>query len=406
MKFQTLISSLLAMSFAASLPVHAGPDKALLAASTTESGALVATLEKLVRIESGSRDAAGLAALAGLLESELKALGMQVRRDAGGNVVGSMQGKGGSHVLLMAHMDTVYPAGALAGAPFRIEGARAYGPGVADAKGGIALILHAVKLLRTAQWRDIGSLTVLFNNDEETGSQASQALIQSLAAQADYVLSFEPNMAGQEGFTLGTSGVANVTVDIQGKAAHAGMAPEAGVNALVEAADLVERTAGLDDRAAGLRFNWTGMQAGAAANVIPDRARMSADLRFATNEQADAAIGELEQLAQRKKLAASEVKLTVQRGRPAFNAGAAGRTLTEEAASIYAEAGGRIAIVPRVGGGTDAAFAALSGKPVLEGLGLPGAGIHGSAAEYVDLDAVPRRLYLAVRLIRDLGRRR
>ncbi len=394
-------TTLLGCALAAALPAHAA-DERLLAAAGAERPALTATLEQLVKIESGSRDAAGLARLADHLDARLQALGMAVRRE-GPHLLASMTGTGGRHVLLMAHMDTVYPAGTLARSPFRVDGDKAYGPGIADAKSGIAVILHTLELLRRQGWKDFGTITVLFNSDEETGSAGSHALIERAAARADHVLSFEPNMAGQEGFTLGTSGVASVQADITGKAAHAGMAPDAGVNALVEAADLVARTAPLDDKAAGLRFNWTTMQAGTAGNAIPDQATLRADVRFADNAQFDSLAQAVQQKAQQKKLAASDVKVTVQRGRPAFNADAGSRALTDRAARIYAEAGGKVLIVPRIGGGTDAAFAALAGKPVLEGLGLPGAGMHGSAAEYVDLAAVPRRLYLAARLVTELG---
>lgn len=394
--------ALLACALATAAPARARDD-ALLEAASAERPSLTATLGQLVAFESGSRDGASLARFATHLETRLQALDMTVQR-VGGNLLATRRGKGGKHVLLMAHMDTVYPAGTLAQSPFRVEGNKAYGPGIADDKSGIAVILHALAFLQRRGWADAGTVTVLFNNDEETGSGASHALIEQAAARADYVLSFEPNLAGQEGFTLGTSGVATVQAVVKGKAAHAGMAPDAGVNALVEAADLVARTSALDDAAAGLRFNWTTMQAGGAGNAIPASATLGADVRFASNEQIPVLARALEQKAQQKKLPASEVTVTLVPSHPAFNADAGSRTLMQKAVGIYAEAGGKVQIVPRIGGGTDAAYAALSGRPVLEGLGLPGAGMHGSAAEYVDLDAVPRRLYLAVRLIAELSR--
>lgn len=379
-------------------------DAAVLAAATAETPALLATLERIVNVESGSKDAAGVAALTGLLEKELAALGMQVRRAAGGSLLASLQGRGQRRILLMAHMDTVYPRGTLARSPFRVEGDKAYGPGIADDKSGVGMVLHTLKLLRAAGMQDYGTLTVLFNNDEEIGSPGSRALIEEQARAADYVLSFEPNMAGMEGFTLGTSGVGRIEATVGGKAAHAGVDPDAGVNALTEAADLVARTLALDDKAAGLRFNWTAIQAGSAGNAIPDSAKLGADVRYTSNEQFDALLAKLEEKAQQKKLAASTVKVDVVRGRPAFNANAGSKALMRQAVAIYAEAGGKLQVVPRIGGGSDAAYAALSGKPVLEGLGLPGGGMHGSAAEFVDVKAAPRRLYLAVRLVGELSR--
>jgi glutamate carboxypeptidase len=384
-------------------------DNVLFDAATSEQPAVVKTLERLVKIESGTGDAEGIAAAGALLEGELKALGFTVTRQkaagnvVGDNIVGRLKGRGGKSLLLLSHMDTVYPRGMLAKAPFRVEGNKAYGPGIADDKGGSAVILHALKLLTTYGFRDFATITVLFNVDEEKGSFGSRDLIQQEARAADYVLSFEPTSAERESFYLGTSGIAYVQADIKGKASHAGAAPEAGVNALVEASDLVLRTMDLDDKAKGLRFNWTVAKAGTVSNIIPDSATLNADVRYAQNDDLEAMLKTLEERAQQKKLPAAEVKLTVTRGRPAFNAGPEGRKLIDKASAFYREAGGALEIDERSGGGTDAAYAALSGKPVIEGLGLPGFGYHSDKAEYVLVDAIPRRLYMAARLIMDLG---
>lgn len=384
-------------------------DNVLFDAATSEQPAVVKTLERLVRIESGTGDAEGIAAAGAMLEGELKALGFTVTRQkaagavVGDNIVGKLRGRGGKSLLLLSHMDTVYPRGMLAKAPFRVEGNKAYGPGIADDKGGSAVILHALKLLTTYGFRDFATITVLFNVDEEKGSFGSRDLLQQEARAADYVLSFEPTSAERESFYLGTSGIAYVQADIKGKASHAGAAPEAGVNALVEASDLVLRTMDLDDKAKGLRFNWTVAKAGTVSNIIPDSAMLNADVRYAQNEDLEAMLKTLEERAQQKKLPAAEVKLTVTRGRPAFNAGTEGRKLIDKASAFYREAGGALEIDERSGGGTDAAYAALSGKPVIEGLGLPGFGYHSDKAEYVLVDAIPRRLYMAARLIMDLG---
>ena len=385
-------------------------DNALFDAATAEQPAVMKTLERLVNIETGTGDAEGLAASARYLEDELKALGFSVARHkaagaaVGDNLVGRLKGRGGKKLLLLAHMDTVYLKGILASAPYRVEGNKAYGPGIADDKGGIAVILHSLKLLTSYGFRDFDTITVLFNTDEEKGSFGSRDLIQAEAGQADCVLSFEPTGAGRESLTLGTSGIAYVRADITGRASHAGAAPEQGVNALVEAADLVLRTQDIDDKARGLRFNWTLAKAGAVSNIIPAAATLNADVRYARNEDFDAAMKTLEDKAQQKKLPEAEVRIVVTRGRPAFNAGEGGRRLVDKAVAFYKEAGGTLEIEERTGGGTDAAYAALSGKPVIESLGLPGFGYHSDKAEYVDTSAIPRRLYLTSRMIMDLAK--
>ena len=395
----------------AAVPAPArGVDSALMAAATADQGATLKTLEQLVNIETGTGDAAGMAAMADLLTRQLQALGATVSRHkpdagvAGENLVGRIPGKGTRKLLLMAHMDTVYAKGTLAKTPFRVEGNLAYGPGIADDKGGIAVILHTLKLLKASGFDGWGVVVVLFNIDEERGSFGSRALIQQLAAQADNVLSFEPTMAGQESLILGTAGIVYYKVAVKGLAAHAGANPELGVNALVEASDIVLRTMDLDDKARDLRFNWTVGQAGKVPNIIPDAASLEANIRYARREDLDRLLATLEQRIQgKKKLEKAQISITPDFGRPAFNANAGGRKMVEQAVAIYQEAGHKIAVVPRVGGGTDAAYAALSGKPVIESLGLPGFGYHSDKAEYVEIDAIPRRLYLAARLIKTLS---
>jgi glutamate carboxypeptidase len=392
------------------LPAQAQVDERLLTAARAEQADVVRTLETLVNIETGTGDAVGLKQAGDLLAGEFAALGFTVERHAatgdvvGDNIVARLGGQGGAKLLLMAHMDTVYPRGMLAKAPFRIDGDRAYGPGIADDKGGIAVIIHTLKVLKDRDFQGFGSITVLFNTDEERGSFGSRDLIQKEAAAADYVLSFEPTLGDNETFTMGTSGIAYVRADITGRASHAGAAPEQGVNALVEASDLVLRTMGIDNAATGLRFNWTIARAGAVSNIIPDSATVNADMRYGRLEDFEPAVAALNARAQTLKLPGSKVEITVTRGRPPFNAGTGGRQLIDKAIGYYAEAGGSLSVMERSGGGTDAAYAALSGTPVIESLGLPGFGYHSDRAEYVRIDAIPRRLYMAARLIMDLGR--
>ena len=403
------IAALLASAFVAPAAFGQTRDEALFAAAAAEKPAVIRTLENLVNIETGTGDGEGLGSAGKYLEDELKSLGFTVTRSksagivVGDNIVGKRKGKGGRNLLLISHMDTVYLKGILEKAPFRVEGNKAYGPGIADDKGGNAVIVHALKLLKARGFEDYGTLTVLFNTDEEKGSFGSRELIQEEAAKADYVLSFEPTSAGKEDLSLGTSGIAYVQVNVTGKASHAGAAPELGVNALVEASDLVLRTQNIDDKAKGLRFNWTVAKAGAVSNIIPASATLNADVRYAKNEDFEAAMKTLEARAQQKKLPEADVKVLVTRGRPAFNAGEGGRKLVDKAVAYYKEAGGELTVTERTGGGTDAAYAALSGKPVIESLGLPGFGYHSDKAEYVDTSAIPRRLYLASKMIMDLG---
>lgn len=306
-------------------------------------------------------------------------------------------------------MDTVYPRGKLANAPFRIEGNKAYGPGIADAKAGIAVILHSLRLLQQRDFKDFAAITVCFNTDEERGSRGSRELIKALANEHDAVLSYEPTidkhpLLGGEVLVLGTAGIGAIEATIRGKAAHAGATPEAGVNAIVEASDLVLRTVDLDQGQGGLRFNWTMSKGGNTPNVVPDRATLYADVRYPTTESFDAMQAELKVRFAKKRLAGADISLTIDPGRPAFVANEGGKKLVDRAVEIYKSLGADIKVIPFTGGGTDAAYAALSGKPVIETLGLPGFGYHSDLAEYVLVDAIPRRLYLSVQMIMDAAR--
>jgi glutamate carboxypeptidase len=387
------------------------PDAALLKAATAEAPALTKTLQQLVEIETGSGDAEGLAAMGSLLETRLRALGGTTERvkpmgeALGDIIVARWQGKGQGKILLIAHMDTVYQRGALARAPFKLvgspQGELAYGPGVADDKGGVALILHTIGLLTP---RDYAELTVAINTDEERGSLGSGPIITELSKGKSAVLSFEPT-GYPEAMVNGTSGTNTVIVTIKGKSAHAGAAPESGINALAEAAHVISATRDLDQGPGKLRFNWTVVnQDRGVRNIIPDSVTLIGDLRIIDMAEFEPFKRALGQRLAVPSQPGAVVNYEVRLNRPPFNVTPASMALIEEAQATYARLGRKLKLMPRTGGGTDAAFAALAGVPVLEALGLPGAGYHTTDAEYVYLEAVPSRLYLAASLIRRLGR--
>src|SRR5262245_55728628 len=184
-----LASMVLAALFATLVTqsVGATPDTPLLEAANRAQPAVVETLKSLVAIETGSRDVAGLARLADVLEERLKALGFSTERrktaaGAGADmVIGRLKGSGGANIMMQAHMDTVYESGVLQSQPIHQDGNRLYGPGIADDKGGITLILHSLQILRDAGWKDFGTITVMLNPDEEVGSVGSGETISALA---------------------------------------------------------------------------------------------------------------------------------------------------------------------------------------------------------------------------------
>lgn len=406
---KTITLGLLPLLLAASAASAAPSQPPLLAAAEAQQAPLLATLKEMVLIESGSADAAGLARMADYTERRLKELGAVTERHRstrgpGSIVTGTFSGNGTRKLMLMAHMDTVYQTGVLQSQPWRIEGGRVYGPGVADDKGGIAAILHVLQMLRQDGWRDYGRITVLFDPDEEAGSHGSKDLIASLAAEHDYVFSCEPTLGEGEGILLGASGFAKVTMDVRGRAAHAGVAPDDGRNALVELAHQLTQTNALARSVPGARLNWTLAQAGLVGNQIPDHASAAADLRYTRLDAVDQLEAVLKQTVRHALVPDTLTSIVVERGRPPFVATPAARDFAVRAQAIYAELGRTMALQDGTGGGTDAAYANRSGKAVvLESLGLVGAGIH-SSGEYIELDAIVPRLYLLARLLQQAAR--
>src|SRR5258708_25582211 len=188
----------LALSLACAAPTLAAPNEKLKAAAEAAQPALIETLHEMVLIESGSGDVEGLAKMAAFTEARLKALGAKTERrkttrGAGADmVIGTFDGSGSKKLMLIGHIDTGYQKGVLATQPYRVDGNRIYGPGIADDKGGLAAILHALKILGNAGWRDYERLTVVFNPDEEVGSIGSGELTSQISDQHDVVLSCEP----------------------------------------------------------------------------------------------------------------------------------------------------------------------------------------------------------------------
>lgn len=399
------------------LPVlaHAAPDEKLKTAATQAQPAVIESLREMVLIESGSGDAAGLAKMADYTETRLKALGATTeRRKASAGigadiVIGTLTGTGTKKIMLIAHMDTVYQTGILQTQPWKIEGNKVFGPGIADDKGGIAVILHALAILKDSNWRDYAKVTVVFNPDEEIGSIGSGELIASMSDEHDYVLSCEPTaaraVAGNEGLLLGASGTATATMEVTGRASHAGAAPQLGRNALIELSHQLLQTRDVAKEVPGTQLNWTTATAGNVRNQIPDKAVAGGDVRVISRDGVEKLQAALQAKVDANKLVPDTTTVvTVKTGRPPFVAGNAGRALAKQAQAIYGELDRPLGIVDMTGGGTDAGFANRGGKAiVVESFGLAGHGYH-ARDEYIDADSIVPRLYLMTRMLTEIGK--
>lgn len=246
---------------------HAASAQELIKVAESQKQPFLNTLKTLVNIESGSRDIEGLNIIAKQVAQQLKNTGAQVEiitnhdiyrmddtpEQVGPVVKATLKGKGQTNIMLIAHMDTVYPKGSLAKQPFRIEGDKAYGLGIIDDKQGVASIIHILSMLKKLNYQDYGTITVLMNSDEEISSPGSRKLISKIAQQQDVIFSFEGG--GTDGsLRLATSGIGAAYLEVKGKASHAGVKPEDGVNALTELSHQILQLQDLSDAKTGLKI--------------------------------------------------------------------------------------------------------------------------------------------------------
>ncbi|WP_313286458.1 M20/M25/M40 family metallo-hydrolase, partial [Stutzerimonas kunmingensis] len=370
----------------------------LLEQAKAEQSAYIETVKQLVAVDTGTGQAEGLATVSKMLVERLQALGAQVSTSpatpsAGDNIVGTLKGTGSKDFLLMVHYDTVFAEGTAAERPFRMDEQRAYGPGVADAKGGVAMILHALELLKAQQFDDYGTITVLFNPDEEMGSAGSKKIIAELARKHDYVFSYEP--PDSDAVTTATNGINAVMLEVKGKSSHAGSAPEDGRNAVLELAHQLVQLKDLGDPDKGTTVSWTMVAGGEKRNIIPNKATAEADMRYSDISETERVLADAQKIIENKLIDDTRVELRVDKGRPPLAKNPASERLADTAQRLYGEIDQRIEpIAMRFG--TDAGYAYVpdSDKPaVLETMGVVGAGLH-SEDEYIELSSIAPRLYL------------
>lgn len=385
----------------------AGPiDKQVQEHAMQSTPAVLGLMEKLVNIDSGTSNEKGLDRVGGLIAEEARKLGMQVEFSAaaapavGKNIVATFKGTGRAKILLMTHMDTVFADGTAAARPFRVQGDRAYGPGVMDDKGGIAIALQAIRMLQQTKFNNFARVTLFVNTNEETFSKGSRSLIESLARQHDVVLSMEPGRAA-DGVVVWRKGSADLAIDVKGKASHAGVAPEAGRNAAMEAAHQMLQMATLGDPAKQTTVNFTVFKAGDRANVIPEAARVQGDMRAIQADEFDRVEKEMARIAAKKLIDGTVVTTSLTRGMAPMPVNPRTDALAARAQAVYAELGMTLRLEGS-GGAADANYSAALGVPTIDGFGIVGGGIH-TDEEYAEIKSIPPRLYLLVRMITELA---
>lgn len=374
---------------------------------------LLKTLEELVAIESGSTDLEGLAKIQAAIGKKLDGLGIpyQLIQGSGNTKTGAMilvkiKGNGTAKIALIAHMDTVYQKGDSKKQPFKVADGKAYGLGIQDDRAGIAVILHTLKMIKTAGINSFGELTVLINADEEIGSPGSKETIMALGEANDLVISCETSGTKADYVRLATSSIARADLKVQGKAAHSGANPEFGRNALYEMAHQVLQTRDLNNIAPGVKFNWTLAQAGTVRNMIPFGATATADIRANKMSDFDLVEEKLKEKIQHHLIPETTVTLDFVRSRPPLVPTEKSLAVAKLTQSIAKEIQWPLGILETpTGGGTDAAYAQIRNRgAVIESFGLQGFGGHTDNAEYILIESIKPRLFITSMLIDQYSR--
>jgi glutamate carboxypeptidase len=368
--------------------------------------AIVATIRDLVEIESPSDNKAAVDRVAEVVAEKFSRLGGEIRfhraKNFGAHLQVNFGGSSAKPVLLLGHYDTVYPMGTLATMPCGIAGNKLTGPGVLDMKSGIALMLHAIAALQDWHGRAetqpgelLRPVNVLLVSDEEIGSSSSRTITEALAKRAAAVLVLEPSFGRQGAVKTARKGVGDYRVRVSGKASHAGLDFQKGVNAILELARQIEKISAFTDLKKGLTVNVGIVAGGSRTNVVPAEASAEVDIRIARLK--DAAGIDKRMRSLRPFNRKCKIDITGGINRPPMERTAGVAALYAQAKSIARELGWKLGEAA-VGGGSDGNFTAGLGIPTLDGLGGVGDGAH-APHEHILISELPRRAALLAGLI-------
>jgi glutamate carboxypeptidase len=368
----------------------------------------VADLRDLVNVDCGTYIPQGVNRVADRMQERFESWDWSVERQAhqasegdpqlGDLLIARLAGTGedGNRVLLIGHMDTVFPEGTADARPFRSEGERAFGPGVSDMKGGLLGGLYAVRALQDAGALQVGSITYVCNPDEEIGSPWSGPRILELAREADVCFVLEG--ARENGDIVSArKGVADVRIAYSGRAAHAGVEPERGRSATLQAAHATIGLHELNGRWPGVTVNVGVVHGGTRPNVVAERCELEVDVRATTRESFEEAVAAVEAIAREPHVPDVSVDVTSMSGFPPMEKTEATSVLVDRAAAIASDLGFELRDAA-TGGASDANPVSGLGVPTLDGLGPIGGSDH-APGEWLDLSSIVPRVTLLAGLI-------
>ncbi|KIL72625.1 M20 family metallopeptidase [Bacillus badius] len=366
---------------------------------------MIHLLETIVNIDSNSYDKDGVDQVGALLKDKFEEIGMHVKvhrqAEQGNHLEIKAERESEPKILIVAHMDTVFPKGEAEKRPFSIIGDKAYGPGVNDEKASHVQVLYAMKALKESGSPAISNVHIIFNSDEEIGSVSSKALIEEAAAEKDYSLIVEcgrPN----DGVVTSRKGVGHFTMNVQGKSAHSGVEPEIGVSAIEELSHKVIRLQKLNDYDHGLTVNVGLIKGGTSVNTVPPHAEAEIDVRIKNKDQGMNVTKSINEIASEETVEGTRTELTGSISRPPMERTEGTGKLFQTIQETGKELGFSIHEVS-TGGGSDAAFTASKGIPTIDGMGPIGEFSHSETEEYTDLNSLVDRTLLLAKTIERLS---
>jgi glutamate carboxypeptidase len=372
----------------------------------------VDSLRQMVNVDCGSYTPQGVNRIADMCQARFEAHGWSVERlrhrptedrsQLGDLVIGRLDGAGGPRILLVGHTDTVFDSGTAADRPFAIAGDRATGPGVSDMKGGLLTGFFAVEVLQEAGFDAFGSITYVCNPDEEIGSPWSRETVRQEASQADAAFVLEG--ARENGDIVSArKGVSDYTIEIVGRAAHAGVEPERGRSAILEAAHKIVALHDLNGRWPGVTVNAGVVRGGTRMNVVAERCAIEVDVRSpeeTTLAEAEAAV---EAIANAHTVPDIEVVVAGGKWHRPMEKGEGTAGLAAIAVGVARDLGFELQDTS-TGGASDANTTSAAGVPTLDGLGPIGGDDH-APREWIDLTSVTPRIALLAGIVSRLDGR-
>lgn len=369
-----------------------------------QEDAMFALLEEIVNIDSGTYIEGGTDRVGEVLRKAYEEEGFHVKTHTGGEYGVHLQIRASKdampHLLIVGHMDTVFPEGTAKKRPFRRDETYAYGPGVSDMKASLVAVLFALKALKEIGDSSYKKVEVIMNSDEEIGSPTSRQLIEESARRNKYAIVVEPSRGEKDSIVTARKSASRYFMTITGRAAHAGSRPEDGISAIEEAAYKIIEIEKLNDLKAGISVNVGLIDGGTAANAIPEQCQLAIDVRTNTMKQAEQIRDQIETIHSTVYVEGTKSTLTGGITHPPMEKDQGVKKLLKIVQEAGEEVGVKI-LDTHTGGGSDGCFTAPI-IPTIDGMGPAGGGAH-SNREYLKVDTFFERTLVLAKTIQKLN---